>query len=63
MILDVKMLKEEDNVHIELEDNTYEITDTIDDWILKGKNSNAVGVFSKFSTISILLYEENNEDQ
>ncbi len=61
MILDVKTLKEEDSVRTDLGEGKYEIVDTIDAWVVKDSNSITVGIFDKFSTISILLYDKESE--
>ena len=61
MILQVKMLREEHNVLLALPEDKYEICDTVDSWLVKNTNANIVAVFDKFSTISIVIYEEEIE--
>jgi len=58
MLLELKMLREEDNVHIDLKEGKFYIKDTISDWLIVNSKDLTVAVFDKFSTVSIVLKEK-----
>ena len=58
MLVKVTMITDEQSVLINLGEGKFEIKDTVNDWFVVDSNEIIIGVFNKFSTVSILLIEE-----